>query len=109
MEIGSDTSPSSNQPPRYRRCKRKYREIIRERVEDTVEVAWTFRKSQAEAPTTPKPASNATDSLLKVKEEKKTTDEPDLRLKKQTIQVNQPLRYCIQQNKVIASQSSSML
>lgn len=44
-------------------------------------VARTLRKSQAETPTTPKPASTEMDSLLKVKEEKVITGKLDSGLK----------------------------
>ena len=60
--------------------KKKYGRIIRERAEGTTVVAWTLRKSQAETPTTPKPASTETDSLLKVREEKEITGETDTAL-----------------------------
>ncbi len=50
-------------------------------------VAWTLRKSQAETPMKPKPASTEKDSLMKVKEEKEITGELDsgLNLKKEDI------------------------
>lgn len=84
MGVGLEESPNSRQPPSYQRCKRKYSKIIRERAEGTTVVAWTLRKSQAETPTKPKPASTEKDSLLKVKAEKEITGELDsgLNLKK---------------------------